>query len=328
MNWTKTKRPKSIKDMYLTDTNRTKLEAIEKGLKGTTCILLCGPSGMGKTTAARIFAKKLSSSDEMIREINAADTNGVEDARKLAEWSQSPSIHGKKKVIILDEAQMLTKNAQNCLLKPSEDSDMSCMIFCTTNPEKIIPAIKGRATKSTVYFDAYSYHLHGDLVIDYLRGLSKNKLGEEYLKLIAEKHENIRAFVQILEQLMSTKLVDTAQAKEIIGNFQDDGHKEQAIQIIRKIAGALYNQYDYQKKLDLWSEIGPQIRDLTDDISSFRHAMTSYLSKVLTDEQIYRAESWNFSFLVGLQYELTEGVEISKDRLIVILLRLLFNEEA
>lgn len=107
-----------------------------------TAILLSGPTGCGKTTLARCITKALGGEPE---EANAADDTGVDAARNLGEKAAYRPLTGDWKVIILDEAHQLTKQAQNALLKHVEDAAPSTIwIFCTTEPSKLLPTLRGR----------------------------------------------------------------------------------------------------------------------------------------------------------------------------------------
>ena len=127
--------------------------------------LVHGPIGAGKTTFARILALALQRGPvaedafaippEMwqmykrydIKEINAANQNGVDDIRALLDSMRYlPMAPSKAKVVILDEAHQLTQAAQNALLTETEDvAKHVYYIFCTSNLTKIIPALQRRA---------------------------------------------------------------------------------------------------------------------------------------------------------------------------------------
>lgn len=130
------------------------------------CYLINGPYGVGKTTLARIFARVINCqapgvctkqnpcmSCEAIRaqsnpdivEVHCAVTRGIDDVRKLIEVSAVyPTFNYR--VFILDEAQQLTQPAQSALLKEFEEPrSRSVWMMCTTEAQKLLPAISSRA---------------------------------------------------------------------------------------------------------------------------------------------------------------------------------------
>ena len=114
------------------------------------CLLITGPSGVGKTTIARILSDKLGCQGSDFQEINCAVPEGAEMIKEIpARARYSPN--GNAKLYYLDEAQSLTRGgnyAQQALLKVMEDyPDYAYFIIASTDPGKINDAIKTRCKK-------------------------------------------------------------------------------------------------------------------------------------------------------------------------------------
>lgn len=110
--------------------------------------LFCGPSGDGKTTLARIFANELNHHQGSPIEIDAASNNGVDNVRNIIEDSKQRALDAEYKVIIIDEAHMISIAGWNAFLKTIEEpSPYTVFIFCTTDPQKIPNTILGRVTR-------------------------------------------------------------------------------------------------------------------------------------------------------------------------------------
>lgn len=147
-------RPQTFKDVVgqqaITD---TLLNAIETNHLAQA-LLFTGPRGVGKTTCARILARKINQPDYddpnedfsfNIFELDAASNNSVDDIRNLIDQVRIPPQTGRYKVYIIDEVHMLSSAAFNAFLKTLEEPPKHAIfILATTEKHKIIPTILSR----------------------------------------------------------------------------------------------------------------------------------------------------------------------------------------
>ncbi len=170
-------RPQTFKDVVGQQAiTNTLLNAIENNHLAQA-LLFCGPRGVGKTTCARILAKKINEDGEQhpdedyafnIFELDAASNNSVDDIRSLTDQVRIPPQVGKYKVYIIDEVHMLSQSAFNAFLKTLEEPPKHAIfILATTEKHKIIPTILSRCQ-----------------IFDFKRITVKD--AAEYLKYIAE----------------------------------------------------------------------------------------------------------------------------------------------
>ena len=139
-----------VGQQHITDTLE---HAIEEN-QLAQALLFCGPRGVGKTTCARILARKINEKDGStsedgfaynIYELDAASNNSVDDIRALIDQVRFAPQTGQYKVYIIDEVHMLSSAAFNAFLKTLEEPPAHAIfILATTEKHKIIPTILSR----------------------------------------------------------------------------------------------------------------------------------------------------------------------------------------
>jgi DNA polymerase-3 subunit gamma/tau len=173
--------------------------------KPDTCphvFLLHGATGCGKTTLARIIANRLNCVGSDLKEIDSADFRGIDSIREIRKNSNYKPIEGDCRVWILDETHKLTNDAQNALLKILEDTPSHVyFILCTTDPQKLIAAIKGRCIEFQVKPLSDSV-MHG-LLKKVVRGEQETLDDEVYTQIIQDSQGHPRNALQILEQVLN-----------------------------------------------------------------------------------------------------------------------------
>ena len=143
--WVEKFRPKTIDGYVFRDENQKRQINTWIKEKSIPHLLLSGGPGIGKTTLAKVLLNELGIEEYDVLEINASRTNGVEEVRDLITNFVSMIPFGPFKVVLLDEADYLTHNAQAALRGVMEQFHETARFILTCNlPQKIMPAIHSR----------------------------------------------------------------------------------------------------------------------------------------------------------------------------------------
>ena len=206
--------------------------------------LFCGPRGTGKTSTARILAKMVNCEQGPtaepcgaceqcvairegqhldVVEIDAASHGGVDDARDLREKAPTAPVQGREKVYIIDEAQRLSREAFDALLKVFEEPPPGVrFVLATTEPHKMPATIVGRCQR----FDFRRVPV--EAVADHLERVAKDEgvtISAEAAHAIARQSEgSVRDALSLLDQasVLGAETVDETVVTALIGAGRSD----------------------------------------------------------------------------------------------------------
>ncbi len=281
-------RPLKIADLDLADVS-AKFASILGNRDIPQCFLFAGPKGAGKTSAARILARAINCEDKQgvepcgkcgnckeilsgssmdIMEIDAASNRGIEDVRALRDKAYLLPSKLSRKVFIVDEVHMMTKEAFNALLKLIEEPPVHTMfILCTTDAQKIPETVLSRLMRVDFRKGEKS-----ELVKSLKRVVKGEKLEieKEILELIAEKSDgsfrNVQKALNEMFLLFGKKLDKDLVEKYFASKGGDYTEEEFETDLknreVRKIL----------ERMEKMADVGV-------DFTSFREKIISYFQK-------------------------------------------------
>jgi DNA polymerase-3 subunit gamma/tau len=266
-------RPQTFDRVY---GNEVVINTLQTMLKNNTLpntILFHGPRGCGKTTLARIVADSLGCSEFGFMEFDTANTRGIDTARGIIQNLQFKAVDGSVKVFVLDEVHKTTNDFQNALLKATEEPPPHIyFILCTTEPKKIIEALRSRCTA----FEVKS--IKEKQIQSLIKDVAKTegiKVSADVLDVLVEESEGrAREALILLNLIRDCKTV--AEALKLIQN--NEGEDKEVIDLCR----ALLKGSD-------WKTMSKILKGVKADPEKVRHAVLGYMTSVLLSKSSSKA---------------------------------------
>lgn len=241
------------------------------------CVLFAGPSGTGKTTLMRICAAMLKCKSLDFREYNCATDTGIDVVRRIESGLRLAPRSSPCVIYAMDEIHKLSTEAQNGLLKMTEDTPKHVyFLLATSEPEKIIPALRSRPTPFV------------------LHSLSEDEL--EVILLSAMKKEKIKLSETITSQLIVSAGGNARVLLVLLDKLRqlEPKRQEAAIQLELQKQNAAGELAEALMKNKPWSVVQSMLRNLKDAPENTRYAVLAWAKGYLLNprskgDEMYRA---------------------------------------
>lgn len=226
-------RPKIFEEVY---GNKGVVKSIQNLLGEETppkSWLFYGMSGVGKTTIARILAKKVGASNTGLIEMNVADLRGIDAMREVVMLSQTRIAGSDVSVFILDECHQLTKEAQNLLLKVLEDTPKHAyFVLCTTEITGILKTIRTRCKE--FQFKPLEENDMIELLVNVCEKEGLENIDNKIVgKIIVKSGGSARLALNLLEKISGIENYDESlEVIKSVNYFDEVGDFEKAIVLV------------------------------------------------------------------------------------------------
>jgi DNA polymerase III delta prime subunit len=271
--WVEKYRPQTVQDCIIPETAKKIFqECVDTG--EIQNFLLSGPAGVGKTTVAQAMCKQIGLNYMFI---NASEERGIDTLRtKIMDYASTISFTGGRKVIILDEADGITPEAQHGLRGVIESFSDNCTFIFTCNyKSKIIDALQSRCA-----------------LVDFtLRGNDKVRMAADFYKRCAHilTEENIKFDRNVLAEIVKLHFPDFRRVLNELQKFSRAGDIDAGV--LASIAGVqnISNLMTHLKEKDFGAMRKWVVDNGDVDQTRIFRAIYDSLNEYLTPETIPQA---------------------------------------
>jgi DNA polymerase-3 subunit gamma/tau len=237
-------------------------------------LMFRGPVGCGKTTMALAVCRTIGATELAITRLNGANLRGIDTVREILAKSKLKPIDCDIKVYIIDESHQLTKAAQEAFLEGLEFyPEHVYYIFCTTNPENMIPALRSRITEFEVK-PLSKEHIRG-LVLDTAKGIEFD-ISDDIADAIVQLSEGCSRKALICLEMIAPLEDEMDMLDLLVKGTKDDS---EVIDLCKLMA-----MYPKARK-KRWVEAMSLVKSLTKgtDAEGIRRAILGYFGYKLVD---------------------------------------------
>jgi DNA polymerase III delta prime subunit len=257
--WVEKYRPTSINDLLIDESTKNSLLLFKEKKEIPHMLFTSGP-GTGKTTTAKIIAKELLNSDYLY--INASDENGIDTIRnKVIAFSESKSFDGGLKIIILDEVDGLSRDAQGALRGSMEYYHDTTRCILTANyKNKLIEPLISRIQQFSLTYDkkdvvklCFSILKRENVIVD-------KDNAQKMVKLVYSMFPDIRKAINSLQRLSYNGKL------EIKSTYADDILMSEVLEFLNEGNCMALRQFLISKEAEFASDYNILLKNLLEYI--------------------------------------------------------------
>lgn len=281
--WTEKYRPKKIEDLvFINKEFGEKLKEWKEKKDFGGHILLYGPAGVGKSSCVNVILNELDIKDYII--INGSDKTGVDDTRKVIEYASVPSVTDDYKVVVFEEFERLSQQAQDSLKYVLEKFSGWCrFIFTTNNVNKVTQPIISRC-------QVFAFnHLDTESFINKILFILNNEKiefnNDDVVNYINSTYPDLRRCINLLNQsIVGNKLLPYSKDNDTqsLDKYQimfDYMHNKGSLLDLQKYLASSFQDNEFENIYKIFYNNLPVISDNVNKWDNILICIANYLIK-------------------------------------------------